>query len=145
MDLYSMTSHKPSLLNCSCEIRYDNGLVKSLGQNHWTRQIDRLVQEKRNSSVLTMELRLFCSNPTEIVFCEQLRAVMARKMSNRPAMLSLLFSLLWDWTSYGKNSRVIGSLRWSPYNVTVWFQYVRYPFWLVEFNTAFSCGILVGN
>ena len=35
----------------------------SFAQSHWHDDIDGLVQDRRNSSALAMELRLSCTNP----------------------------------------------------------------------------------
>ena len=51
--------------------------------------IDRLVQERRNSSASAMELRLFCTNPKQHVIISPLLAIAQNKHCNNVYIFSL--------------------------------------------------------
>ena len=78
---------------------------------HWSVYIDGLMQERRNSSALAMELRLSCINPS--IFCEQ--------MTHEIWMNFTIWLNLWTVTSYMMMVISSQNLHFNlPYNWISW-------------------------
>ena len=105
----------------------------------WWHDINGLVQERRNSSALAMELRFSCTNPS---ICKNFYALLTLCEKNPLVSRALMLYLL-AWTSCSINSWVAGDLshhdphvmsQWCPWH---WYNHV----WLSVATSSHGCSM----